>query len=106
MPSQLTIAPRAGRELGYVWMKMDNVKFREGMLSRQSLLDHFTVQLASRAADELWYGEHQFSIIWAETAAARTFVLGGLSDEHYGLSDFWITDRTLTLRHFTSYMYA
>ncbi|PHT57983.1 hypothetical protein CQW23_00346 [Capsicum baccatum] len=26
---------------------------------RQSLLDHFTVQLASRAADELWYGEHQ-----------------------------------------------
>ncbi|PHT92560.1 putative envelope ADP,ATP carrier protein, chloroplastic [Capsicum annuum] len=31
----------------------------EGYTFRQSLLDHFTVQLASRAADELWYGEHQ-----------------------------------------------
>ncbi|XP_059287364.1 probable inactive ATP-dependent zinc metalloprotease FTSHI 2, chloroplastic isoform X1 [Lycium ferocissimum] len=94
----LTIASRAGRELGYVRMKMDHVKFSEGMLSRQSLLDHITVQLAPRAADELWYGEHQFSTIWAETAdnarsAARTFVLGGLSDKHYGLSDFWVADR-------------
>lgn len=94
----LTIAPRAGRDLGYVRMKMDHVKFKEGMLSRQSLLDHITVQLAPRAADELWYGEHQFSTIWAETAdnarsAARTFVLGGLSDKHYGLSDFWVADR-------------
>ncbi|KAM3359450.1 putative inactive ATP-dependent zinc metalloprotease FTSHI 2, chloroplastic [Capsicum galapagoense] len=94
----LTIAPRAGRELGYVRMKMDHVKFKEGMLSRQSLLDHITVQLAPRAADELWYGEHQFSTIWAETAdnarsAARSFVLGGLSDKHYGLSDFWVADR-------------
>lgn len=94
----LTIAPRAGRDLGYVRMKMDHVKFKEGMLSRQSLLDHITVQIAPRAADELWYGEHQFSTIWAETAdnarsAARTFVLGGLSDKHYGLSDFWVADR-------------
>lgn len=94
----LTIAPRAGRELGYVRMKMDHVKFKEGMLSRQSLLDHITVQLAPRAADELWYGEHQFSTIWAETAdnarsAARTFVLGGLSDKHYGLTNFWVADR-------------
>ncbi|CAN4115398.1 unnamed protein product [Withania somnifera] len=94
----LTIAPRAGRDLGYVRMKMDHVKFKEGMLSRQSLLDHITVQLAPRAADELWYGEHQFSTIWAETAdnarsAARTLVFGGLSDKHYGLSDFWVADR-------------
>lgn len=94
----LTVAPRAGRDLGYVRMKMDHVKFKEGMLSRQSLLDHITVQIAPRAADELWYGEHQFSTIWAETAdnarsAARTFVLGGLSDKHYGLSDFWVADR-------------
>ncbi|CAN4115445.1 unnamed protein product [Withania somnifera] len=94
----LTIAPRAGRDLGYVRMKMDHLKFKEGMLSRQSLLDHITVQLAPRAADELWYGEHQFSTIWAETAdnarsAARIFVLGGLSDKHYGLSDFWVADR-------------
>ena len=40
----------------------------------------------------------QLSTIWAETAdnarsAARTFVLGGLSDKHYGLSSFWVADR-------------
>ncbi|PKI71021.1 hypothetical protein CRG98_008602 [Punica granatum] len=94
----VTIAPRAGRELGYVRMKMDHMKFKEGMLSRQSLLDHITVQLAPRAADELWYGEGQLSTIWAETAdnarsAARTFVLGGLSDKHYGLWNHWVSDR-------------
>ncbi|CAI9114191.1 OLC1v1014852C2 [Oldenlandia corymbosa var. corymbosa] len=94
----LTISPRAGRELGYVRMKMDHVKFKEGMLSRQSLLDHITVQLAPRAADELWYGEGQLSTIWAETAdnarsAARTLVLGGLSDKHHGLNNFWTADR-------------
>ncbi|CAA2965622.1 probable inactive ATP-dependent zinc metalloprotease FTSHI 2, chloroplastic [Olea europaea subsp. europaea] len=94
----VTIAPRAGRELGYVRMKMDHVKFKEGMLSRQSLLDHITVQLAPRAADELWYGEGQLSTIWAETAdnarsAARTLVLGGLSERHYGLNNFWTADR-------------
>ncbi|XAR67687.1 hypothetical protein NMG60_11002557 [Bertholletia excelsa] len=109
---------RAGRELGYVRAKMDRMKFKKGLLqfdyyvsfeslwykcscSRQSLLDHITVQLAPRAADELWYGEDQvetllmilvcLSTIWAETAdnarlAARTFVLGGLSENHYGLS--------------------
>ncbi|KAL0397040.1 UNVERIFIED_CONTAM: putative inactive ATP-dependent zinc metalloprotease FTSHI 2, chloroplastic [Sesamum calycinum] len=94
----VTIAPRAGRELGYVRMKMDHIKFKEGMLSRQSLLDHITVQLAPRAADELWYGKDQLSTIWAETtdnarSAARTFVLGGLSEKHYGLNNFWIEDR-------------
>ncbi|KAL6334911.1 hypothetical protein AAG906_023716 [Vitis piasezkii] len=94
----VTISPRAGRELGYVRMKMDHIKFKEGMLSRQSLLDHITVQLAPRAADEIWYGEDQLSTIWAETAdnarsAARTFVLGGLSEKHHGLSSFWVADR-------------
>ncbi|XP_002515987.2 probable inactive ATP-dependent zinc metalloprotease FTSHI 2, chloroplastic [Ricinus communis] len=94
----VTISPRAGRELGYVRMKMDHVKFKEGMLSRQSLLDHITVQMAPRAADELWYGEGQLSTIWAETAdnarsAARTYVLGGLSEKHYGQFDFWVADR-------------
>ncbi|KAH9665790.1 putative inactive ATP-dependent zinc metalloprotease FTSHI 2 [Citrus sinensis] len=140
IPFYVTIAPRAGRELGYVRMKMDHMKFKEGMLSRQSLLDHITVQLAPRAADELWCGEGQvrktlqhpllfvgnvklarrgtgilmmlcadsdvsllgyvyifLSTIWAETAdnarsAARTFVLGGLSDKHFGLSNFWEID--------------
>ncbi|XWS11970.1 hypothetical protein CRYUN_Cryun37aG0050500 [Craigia yunnanensis] len=66
--------------------------------SRQSLLDHITVQLAPCAADELWFGEGQLSTIWAETAdnarsAARMFVLGGLSEKHYGLSNFWVADR-------------
>ncbi|KAG7014058.1 putative inactive ATP-dependent zinc metalloprotease FTSHI 2, chloroplastic, partial [Cucurbita argyrosperma subsp. argyrosperma] len=94
----VTIAPRAGRELGYVRMKMDAMRFNEGMLTRQSLLDHITVQLAPRAADELWYGEDQLSTIWVETAdnarsAARTFVLGGLSEKHYGVSNFWVADR-------------
>lgn len=94
----VTISPRAGRELGYVRMKMDHIKFKEGMLSRQSLLDHITVQLAPRAADEIWYGEDQLSTIWAETAdnarsAARTLVLGGLSEKHHGLSNFWIPDK-------------
>ncbi|XP_028778962.1 LOW QUALITY PROTEIN: probable inactive ATP-dependent zinc metalloprotease FTSHI 2, chloroplastic [Neltuma alba] len=94
----VTIAPRAGRELGYVRMKMDSVKFREGMLTRQSLLDHITVQLAPRAADEIWYGNGQLSTIWAETAdnarsAARTFVLGGLSEKYHGISNFWVADR-------------
>ncbi|EYU21497.1 hypothetical protein MIMGU_mgv1a001844mg [Erythranthe guttata] len=94
----LTISPRAGREMGYVRLKMDNMKFKEGMLSRQSLLDHITVQLAPRAADGLFYGEHQLSTIWAETAdnarsAARTLVLGGLSEKHYGLNNFWTANR-------------
>ncbi|XP_031283056.1 probable inactive ATP-dependent zinc metalloprotease FTSHI 2, chloroplastic [Pistacia vera] len=93
-----TIAPRAGRELGYVRLKMDHMRFKEGLLSRQSLLDYITVQLAPRAADELWNGEGQLSTIWAEAAdnarsAARAFVLGGLSDKHYGLSNFWVADR-------------
>ncbi|KAM6585177.1 hypothetical protein CsatB_012179 [Cannabis sativa] len=94
----LTIAPRAGRELGYVRMKMDSVKFNDGFLTRQSLLDHITVQLAPRAADEIWFGEDQLSTIWAETAdnarsAARTFVLGGLSEKHHGVSNSWVADR-------------
>ncbi|GKB22421.1 probable inactive ATP-dependent zinc metalloprotease FTSHI 2, chloroplastic, partial [Tanacetum coccineum] len=35
--------------------------------ARQSLLDHITLQLAPRAADEIWHGEGQLSTIWAET---------------------------------------
>ncbi|KAJ1394646.1 P-loop containing nucleoside triphosphate hydrolase [Sesbania bispinosa] len=94
----VTISPRAGRELGYVRVKMDSIKFNEGMLTRQSLLDHITVQLAPRAADELWFGSDQLSTIWAETAdnarsAARIFVLGGLSEKYHGMSNFWVADR-------------
>ncbi|KAL9244613.1 hypothetical protein vseg_018374 [Gypsophila vaccaria] len=94
----LNVAPRAGRELGYVRFKLDHVKFTEGLLTRQTLLDYITVQLAPRAADEIWYGEHQLSTIWAETAdnarsAARTFVLGGLSEKHHGLDNFWVAEK-------------
>ncbi|ESR44783.1 hypothetical protein CICLE_v10003551mg [Citrus x clementina] len=44
-----------------------------------------SVQLAACSADELWYGKGQLSTISAETvrSAARTFVLGGLSDNHF-----------------------
>ncbi|CAH9132279.1 unnamed protein product [Cuscuta epithymum] len=94
----ITIAPRAGTELGYVRIKMDDVKFKNRMLSRQSLIDKITVDLAPRAADELWYGEGQLSTIWAKNAdnarsAARTFVLSGLSDKDYGLSNFWVSEK-------------
>ncbi|KAK7325157.1 hypothetical protein VNO77_29279 [Canavalia gladiata] len=94
----VTIAPRAGRELGYVRVKMDSIKFSAGMMTRQSLLDHITVQLAPRAADELWYGSDQLSTIWAESAdnarsAARIFVLRGLSEKYHGISNFWVADR-------------
>lgn len=46
----------------------------------------------------MWWNILQLSTIWAETAdnarsAARSFVLGGLSEKHYGLSNFWVTDR-------------
>ncbi|KAI0524588.1 hypothetical protein KFK09_003965 [Dendrobium nobile] len=69
----VTISPRAGRELGYVRVKMDHLKFSSGML-------------------------RYLSTIWAETAdnarsAARSFVLGGLSEKFYGLADFWVVDR-------------
>ncbi|KAG5248667.1 ATP-dependent zinc metalloprotease FtsH [Salix suchowensis] len=38
------------------------------------------------------------STIWAETAdnarsAARSYVFGGLSEKHHGLSNFWAADR-------------
>ncbi|XP_058780565.1 probable inactive ATP-dependent zinc metalloprotease FTSHI 2, chloroplastic [Vicia villosa] len=94
----ITIAPRAGRELGYVRMMMESIKFNDALLTRQSLIDHITVQLAPRAADEIWFGKDQFSTIWAETAdnarcAARMYLLGGLSDKYHGVSNFWVTDR-------------
>ncbi|KAH6781361.1 AAA-type ATPase family protein [Perilla frutescens var. frutescens] len=94
----VTIAPRGGRELGYVRMRMDSMRFKEGLLSRQSLLDHISIQLAPRAADELWYGKDQLSTIWTEMAdnarsASRALVLGGLSEKRYGLNNFWTQDK-------------
>ncbi|GAB2293487.1 Probable inactive ATP-dependent zinc metalloprotease FTSHI 2, chloroplastic [Dionaea muscipula] len=94
----ITIAPRAGRELGYVRMKTDHVKVDAGLQSRRSLLDQITVQLAPRAADEIWHGEGQLSTMWAESthearSAARAFVLGGLSEKHHGYSLFWTAER-------------
>ena len=49
----------------------------------------------------------QLSTIWAETAdnarsAARTFVLGGLSEKHYGLSNFWVADRINVSKHIST----
>ncbi|KAL0684619.1 hypothetical protein Bca4012_051467 [Brassica carinata] len=65
------------------------------MLSRPSIWDHITVQLASRAT----MNNGMLSTIWAETSdnarsAARSLVLGGLSEKHHGLNNFWVADRT------------
>lgn len=47
---------------------------------------------------KMLYIQLQLSTIWAETAdnarsAARSFVLGGLSEKYHGLSNFWVADR-------------
>lgn len=54
------------------------------------------------AGANLWYCILQLSTIWTETAdnarsAARSFVLGGLSEKNYGLSDFWVLDKIYVL---------
>ncbi|KAH9603280.1 hypothetical protein KSS87_014374 [Heliosperma pusillum] len=41
---------------------------------------------------------YKLSTIWAETAdnarsAARNFVLGGLSEKHHGLNNFWVAEK-------------
>ncbi|KAF2564861.1 hypothetical protein F2Q70_00017618 [Brassica cretica] len=106
----------AGRELGNVRVKnhtrfkkacLESYQIQEGMLSRPSIWDHITVQLASRATmnngmvrpgekyDLLYHDT--LSTIWAETSdnarsAARSLVLGGLSEKHHGLNNFWDID--------------
>ncbi|GER52670.1 ATP-dependent zinc metalloprotease FtsH [Striga asiatica] len=94
----VTLAPRARNDFGYARMKFDNLKFDTGMLSRQSVLDHITVLLAPRAADELINGKNRLSTISSAPSngarsAARALVLGGLSEEHYGLNNFWTTEK-------------
>lgn len=47
---------------------------------------------------EIFFCFIQLSTIWAETAdnarsAARTYVLGGLSENHHGLFNFWVADK-------------
>ncbi|GLJ06992.1 hypothetical protein SUGI_0054940 [Cryptomeria japonica] len=90
----VTIASRAGRMQGAARFHMDVGKFMVPSISRQTVLDHITVQLAARAADEIWNGPEQFSTIWANTfqnarVAARELVFAGLSDkkELYALYD-------------------
>lgn len=92
----VTIVPRMGEEKGAVRFRSDHTKFELQSVSRQGMLDYITVQLAPRAADELWNGAHQMSTIWADTvdqarSAARDFVFAGLSDrgDLYGLFDCW-----------------
>ncbi|CAA0837280.1 AAA-type ATPase family protein [Striga hermonthica] len=94
----VTLAPRAGNEFGYARMKFDHLKFESGMLSRQSVLDHITVLLAPRAADELINGKTRLSTISSGSShgarsAARALVLGGLSEKNYGLNNFWTTEK-------------
>lgn len=92
----ITIAPRSGEEKGSGRIRMDLTKFEIPTVSRQTMLDHITVQLAPRAADEIWHGPDQLCTIWAGTAdnarsAARELVFAGLSDkeEFYGLYNCW-----------------
>ncbi|PIN12237.1 hypothetical protein CDL12_15139 [Handroanthus impetiginosus] len=94
----MTISPRSGRDYGYIRTKGNYIKFTSDMLSRQFVFDYITIQLAPRAADELWNGKGQLSTIWSRTAdhartTARQFVVGGLSEKHYGLNNFWVADR-------------
>ncbi|GFP92950.1 ATP-dependent zinc metalloprotease ftsh 3 [Phtheirospermum japonicum] len=92
----LTISPRAGRELGYVRLKMDHMKFKEGILSRQSLLDHITVQLAPRVADELFYGEDQFySLIFCGILCRNTSTLSAQAISMEGQKTTMQTEYTL-----------
>ncbi|CAM6128546.1 unnamed protein product [Calypogeia fissa] len=90
----LTIVPRMGEEKGAVRFRPDRAKFDAQIMGRQGMLDYITVQLAPRAADELWNGADQMSTIWADTIdqarrTARDFVFAGLSDREdlYGLYD-------------------
>lgn len=90
----VTIVPRMGEEKGAVRFKTDRTKFELQSVSRQGMLDYIAVQLAPRAADEIWNGIDNMSTIWADTvdqarAAARDFVYAGLSDKGdlYGLHD-------------------
>lgn len=92
----ITIAPRSGEDKGSGRIRMDLTKFEIPTVSRQTMLDHITVQLAPRAADEIWHGPDQLCTIWAGTAdnarsAARELVFAGLSDkeEFYGLYNCW-----------------
>lgn len=92
----ITIVPRSGEEKGCVRIRMDATKFEIPTISRQIMLDHITVQLAPRAADEIWHGPDQLCTIWAGTldnarSAARDLVFAGLSnkEEFYGLYDCW-----------------
>jgi hypothetical protein len=54
--------PRMGEEKGAVRFRSDHTKFELQSVSRQGMLDYITVQLAPRAADELWNGAHQVHI--------------------------------------------
>ncbi|KAH9301539.1 hypothetical protein KI387_013122, partial [Taxus chinensis] len=90
----VSIAPKGARLQGATRVRIDSGKFILPSISRQTMLDHITVQLAPRAADEIWNGPDQFCTIWADTfqnarLAARELVFAGLSDkkELYGLYD-------------------
>uniref|UniRef100_A0A0D6QUE2 AAA+ ATPase domain-containing protein n=1 Tax=Araucaria cunninghamii TaxID=56994 RepID=A0A0D6QUE2_ARACU len=82
----VSIAPKAGELKGRARITLDSTKFWIPSVSRQMILDHITVQLAPRAADEIWHGLDQMCTIWADTVdtarkAARELVFAGLSDK-------------------------
>lgn len=92
----LTIIPRMGEDKGAVRVQMDYIKFETSSLSRQGVMDYITLQLAPRAADEIWFGCEQMCTIWADQynqarKVARYYVFCGLSDckDIYGMFHCW-----------------
>lgn len=58
----VTIVPRMGEEKGAVRFRTDRTKFELQSVSRQGMLDYIAVQLAPRAADEIWNGVDNVSL--------------------------------------------
>lgn len=92
----VTIVPRMGEEKGAVRIQADFLKFEMSGLSRQGVMAYITLQLAPRAADELWFGHEQMSTLWADCynqarKAARSYVFSGVSENKnlYGLVHCW-----------------
>ncbi|KAI5072763.1 hypothetical protein GOP47_0012869 [Adiantum capillus-veneris] len=92
----ITIIPRSGEDKGSVRSKLDSMKFEISTISRQGMMDYMTLQLATRAADELVFGRDQMCTIWSDhynnaRRVARYYVFCGLSErsEVYGMFHCW-----------------
>eukprot|EP00252_Welwitschia_mirabilis_P015900 TRINITY_DN35287_c0_g1_i1.p1 TRINITY_DN35287_c0_g1~~TRINITY_DN35287_c0_g1_i1.p1 ORF type:complete len:906 (-),score=206.51 TRINITY_DN35287_c0_g1_i1:214-2931(-) len=93
----LSIARMLQSGIGCLQVTLEETKFEVPCnYSRQTILDYITIQLSSRAADEMWNGSDKLCTISAEMvdnarSAARWLVYAGLSDKQalYGICDCW-----------------